>query len=72
MALTYVTLKPSKRVKKTFLEYVQLIIKGLREHNVPEEYIKEVKGIVSKHSPRLTKKWLIYERSTAYRVFPVL
>ena len=56
IALTYVALKPSKRVKKTSLEYVQLIIKGLREHNVPEEYIKEVKGIVSKHSPRLTKK----------------
>jgi len=56
MALTYVALKPSKRVKKTSLEYVRLIIKGLREHNVPEEYIKEVKEIVSKHSPRLTKK----------------
>jgi len=56
MALTYVTLKPSKRVKKTSFKYVKLIIKGLREHNVPEEYINEVKEIVCNHSPRLTKK----------------
>ena len=56
MALTYVALKPSKRVKKTSFKYVQLIIKGLREHNVPEEYINEVKEIVSNHSPRLAKK----------------
>ena len=56
MALTYVTLKPSKRVKKTSFKYVKLIIKGLREHNVPEEYINEVKEIVSNHSPRLAKK----------------
>ena len=56
MALTYVTLKPRKRVKKTSLKYVQSIIKGLREHNVPEEYINEVKEIVSNHSPRLAKK----------------
>lgn len=56
MALTYVTLKPRKRVKKTSLKYVQSIIKGLKEHNVPEEYINEVKEIVSNHSPRLAKK----------------
>ena len=56
MALTYVTLKPSKRVKKTSFKYVKLIIKGLREHNVPEEYINEVKEIVSNHSPRLAKR----------------
>ena len=56
MVLTYVTLKPSKRVKKTSFKYVKLIIKGLREHNVPEEYINEVKEIVSNHSPRLAKK----------------
>ena len=56
MTLTYVALKPRKRVKKTSFKYVQSIIKGLREHNVPEEYINEVKEIVCNHSPRLTKK----------------
>lgn len=56
MALTYVTLKPRKRVKKTSFKYVQSIIKGLREHNIPEEYINEVKEIVCNHSPRLTNK----------------
>jgi hypothetical protein len=56
MALTYVAIKPSKRVKKTSLEYVQLIIKGLREHNVAERYINEIKEIISNHSPRLAKK----------------
>lgn len=56
IALTYVVKKPKKPKKKTSLEYVTMIIKGLREHKVPEGYIKEVKKIVAKHSPRLTKK----------------
>jgi len=55
-ALTYVTLRPKKQLKrKTTLKYAQLIIQGLREHNVPVAYIKQVKGIIAAHSPRLAK-----------------
>ena len=54
--LTYVVQRPKKNVKRTSLEYVGLIITGLRQHNIPESYINEVKEIVKKHSPRLAKK----------------
>lgn len=56
IALTYVVKKPKKPKKKTSLEYVTMIIKGLREHKVSEMYINEVKTIIAKHSPRLIKK----------------
>ena len=55
-ALTYVVIRPKKRVKRTSLDYVKLIIKGLRDHSVPEDYIDEVKDIIKTHSPRLAKK----------------
>jgi len=55
-ALTYVAIRPKKRVKRTSLEYVKLIIEGLREHNIPDDYIDEVKDVVKTHSPRLAKK----------------
>jgi len=55
-ALTYVAKRPRKKVKRTSLEYVKLIIGGLRQHNIPESYINEVKEVVKAHSPRLGKK----------------
>ena len=55
-ALTYVTLRPRKRVqRKTSLKYAQLIIQGLQERRVPQPYIDQVKTIIATHSPRLAK-----------------
>lgn len=55
-ALTYVTLKPEKQLKrKASTEYVQLILQGLREHNIPQPYIDHVKSVATKHNPKLAK-----------------
>lgn len=39
----------------TSLEYARHIIKGLREHNVPDEYIEHVKEQVIRNNPQIRK-----------------
>jgi len=49
-ALTY-TVKSPKPGLKTNIDYVRLIVSGLREHKVPDEYISKVKAIAAANNP---------------------
>ncbi len=49
-ALTY-TVKYPKPGLNTNIDYVRLIIGGLREHKVPDEYIAKVKSIAKANNP---------------------
>jgi len=60
IALTYVTLKPTKRLKRASIDYVRLIISGLREHKISDEYINQVKQAVKKHSPSVLSLTVLY------------
>ena len=49
-ALTY-TVKDPQLGLRTSLAYVRLIVCGLRDHNVPNEYIAKVKAIAKANNP---------------------
>ena len=49
---TYLGLRPEKG-KTTSLEYVSYIIKGLREHNMPNDYVNYVKTQAIGNNPEL-------------------
>lgn len=50
LALTY-TVECPKPGLKTNIDYVCHIVRGLREHRVPDEYIAKVKAIASANNP---------------------
>lgn len=52
-ALTY-TVKDPQPGLRTNLAYVRLIICGLRDHNVPNEYIAKVKAIAKANNPGIS------------------
>jgi hypothetical protein len=49
-ALTY-TVKAPERDVRTSLEYVGHIVRGLRDHKIPDDYIAKVKEIASANNP---------------------
>jgi len=50
--ITYVAIKRQSGIQ-TSLEYASHIVLGLREHNVPEDYIEYVKGRIIANNPAL-------------------
>ena len=53
IALTYIVREPKKYPS---IDYIKLIIQGLREHKVPNRYINELKQIVIKKNPSFKNK----------------
>lgn len=51
-ALTYVVKCPEQGLH-TSVDYVRHIVLGLREHSVPDEYIREVKAIAAANNPTI-------------------
>lgn len=49
-ALTYVAKNPKDGIRTSF-DYAACIIKGLREHDAPAEYIQHVKSVVAVNNP---------------------
>jgi hypothetical protein len=41
---------------KTNIEYVRHIVSGLREHDVPPDYVAKVKAIASANNPDITSE----------------
>ncbi len=54
-ALTYTVKDPNPELK-TNIEYVRLIVCGLREHKVADEYIAKVKAIASANNPDIASE----------------
>jgi gamma-glutamylcyclotransferase len=54
-ALTYRVIDPKPGLK-TSVEYIGYIVRGLREHGVPEPYISEVKRIGKANNPLIAKQ----------------
>lgn len=54
-ALTYSVTDPKPGLK-TNIDYVGHIIRGLRDHKVPDEYIAKVKAIAVANNPRHHKR----------------
>jgi hypothetical protein len=52
IALTYVVTKPKAKLR-TSIAYVAHIVKGLRDHNVPADYINLVKAAALRNNPLL-------------------
>jgi hypothetical protein len=48
--LTY-TVKSPKQGLRTNVDYVRLVVRGLREHKVPDQYIAKVKAIAVANNP---------------------
>jgi cation transport regulator ChaC len=55
VALTYVVIKPRKRIR-TSANYVGHIIKGLRDHGVPGDYVDWVKKLAVRNNKKLKGK----------------
>ncbi len=51
-ALTYTVINPRAGFK-TNINYVRLIVGGLRDHNVPDDYITKVKAIAAANNPHI-------------------
>lgn len=54
-ALTYTVIDPKPGLK-TNTEYVGHIVRGLRDHKVPDEYIAKVKAIAKANNPSITRE----------------
>jgi len=54
-AITYCVINPRPGLK-TSIEYVRHIIGGLREHEVSEEYLAQVKSIASANNPAIASQ----------------
>jgi cation transport regulator ChaC len=54
-ALTYTVTNP-KAGLKTNIDYVGHIVRGLRDHKVPDEYIAKVKAIAVANNPGITRE----------------
>lgn len=54
-ALTYVVKCPEQGLQ-TNLDYVRHIVVGLREHGVPDDYIREVKAIAAANNPAIAEE----------------
>lgn len=54
-ALTY-TVRNPKPGLKTNIDYVGHIVRGLRDHKVPDEYIAKVKAVAVANNPGITKE----------------
>jgi gamma-glutamylcyclotransferase len=54
-ALTYTVNNP-KTGLKTNIDYVGHIVRGLRDHKVPDEYIAKVKAIALANNPAITRE----------------
>ena len=67
VALTYVVIKPRSRIR-TSAEYVGHIIKGLRDHGVPDDYVEWVKKMAVRNNPKLKGKLTWSAGSTVLRV----
>jgi hypothetical protein len=50
LALTYTVISPEAELK-TSIDYVRYIVRGLREHRIPDAYISKVKDIASANNP---------------------
>jgi hypothetical protein len=53
-AITYTVRRPMPGLK-TGIDYVDLIVAGLREHNIDEKYIATVKAIASENNPEIAE-----------------
>ncbi len=56
-AITYVV-KDRKTALKTSLTYVQYILAGLKEHNIPDEYCKYVQSRIIENNSDLEQEIL--------------
>lgn len=54
-AVTYRVINPRPDLK-TSLEYVRLVVSGLRERGVVEEYVAKVKAIASANNPTIASQ----------------
>ena len=55
-ALTYTVKDPPQPGLRTNIEYVRLIVCGLRARKVPREYIAKVKAIAAANNPDMPVK----------------
>jgi hypothetical protein len=56
-AVTYTVIPGSKKNNiQTSLDYVRLIVQGLREHGVSDGYIGRVKTIAMANNPKIAKE----------------
>lgn len=54
-ALTYTVTNPKPGLK-TNIDYVGHIVRGLRDHKVPDEYIAKVKTIAAENNPSIANE----------------
>ena len=55
VVLTYVVRSPQAGLK-TNIAYVSCIVRGLREHRVPEEYVAKVKALAAANNPAIVSE----------------